>query len=75
MATVTVDIKGIEFEVEYSYDQGQEEIRYDSNMSGQDYIPESFEIHSIYHGKTDFAEFFDGDEDLIIDAINDSFGI
>jgi len=65
MASETIEIKGVEFEVTYSYQPEEPEVRYYPDGSGNPGCPAKFEIEKITHNGTDFTEFFDGDYGLI----------
>ncbi len=65
MESIDIKIKGVEFEVEYSYSPAEQEVRYDHNLTGHPASDEEVEIISIQHKETDFTEFFEEDWEML----------
>jgi hypothetical protein len=70
ITNITVEIKGIDFEIGFIWNEGSPEVRFDSNNTGS---PEEVggveDILSIEHNSIDFMEFFEGNYKLLEEAI------
>lgn len=68
-----IDIKGIEFTVDFDYQPYEKEVRFDSNMEGYPGCAEDVtEIYEIRHKGEDFFDLFeelDTDFSLVVEAI------
>ena len=66
MEKATITLRGVELDIEFMYEPGQKEIRYDSNGTGTQGYPESIEIVNIFHNGTDFNDLLreDFDEEI-----------
>ena len=54
---ITLEIKGVYFDVEYTYHPAEPEVRYDRNGTGDDGHSEYVEIEQITHCGDDFTDF------------------
>ena len=54
--TVNITYKGIDLTVEGTYDKGDEEIRYTSDMGGYPGFPSSFDIECVWVNGVDIYE-------------------
>ena len=54
---IVLEIKGVHFDVEYTYHPAEPEVRYDRNGTGYDGHEEYVEIEEITHCGDDFTDF------------------
>ena len=54
---IVLEIKGVHFDVEYTYHPAEPEVRYDRNGTGDDGHNEYVEIEQITHWGDDFTDF------------------
>ena len=59
---MTIEYRGIEFEVEFDYQPEEPMVRYYSDGSGYPGCAESIDINEIDHKGTSFVEFFNAKE-------------
>ena len=67
---MTINFRGVEFDVEYTIIEGEPEIRYDSNMTGTPATPDELIIDSIFHEEHEWTEILKNDEDFIAEMRN-----
>lgn len=63
--TATIDYKGVSLTIEFYAYEGEPEIRYFQDGSGQQGSPPEIEIQKITHKETDLTELLENDFDKI----------
>lgn len=58
MITVEIEFRTVKLVVEGTFIPGEPEIRYFSDMSGQQGYPDTFDVNAVYVGDVDIYELF-----------------